>query len=38
MKILIKKIIRLETIISNEQDDYNKLQLQLNEQEKSNQF
>ena len=29
-----KEIIRLETIISNEQDDYNKLQLQLNEQEK----
>ena len=29
-----KKIIRLETIISNEQDDYKKLQLQLNEQEK----
>ena len=29
-----KEIIRLETIISNEQDDYKKLQLQLNEQEK----
>lgn len=29
-----KEIIRLETIISNEQDDYRKLQLQLNEQEK----
>ena len=29
-----KEIIRLETIISNEQDAYNKLQLQLNEQEK----
>ena len=29
-----KEIIRLETIISNEQDDYKKIQLQLNEQEK----
>ena len=29
-----KEIIRLETIISNEQDDYKKLQLQLNDQEK----
>ena len=29
-----KEIIRLETISSNEQDDYKKLQLQLNEQEK----
>ena len=29
-----KEIIRLETIIFNEQDDYKKLQLQLNEQEK----
>ncbi len=29
-----KEIIRLETIISNEQDDYKKLQLQLNKQEK----
>ncbi|WP_454968461.1 SbcC/MukB-like Walker B domain-containing protein [Gemella sanguinis] len=29
-----KEIIRLETIVSNEQDDYKKLQLQLNEQEK----
>ncbi len=34
MKILIKEIIRLETIISNEQDDYKKLQLQWIEQEK----
>ena len=33
-----KEIIRLETIISNEQDDYNKLQLQLNEQEKAINF